>query len=68
VTPVFVANKAVIEQAKGIVMALQGVHAESAFQILAARSQHANAKLHIVAEELVNAAANNKAKDVLAGY
>ncbi|MDQ0800168.1 hypothetical protein QF050_001807 [Arthrobacter sp. SLBN-112] len=62
------ANKAVIEQAKGIVMALQGVDAASAFQVLAARSQRANVKLHIVAEELVNAAGNNKAKEMLAGY
>jgi len=61
-------HKALIEQAKGIVMALQGVDGPAAFQVLASRSQHANIKLHIVAEELVNAAANGKAAEVLAGY
>ncbi|MDP9986399.1 PAS and ANTAR domain-containing protein [Arthrobacter sp. FW306-05-C] len=61
-------HKALIEQAKGIVMALQGVDGPAAFQLLASRSQHANTKLHIVAEELVNAAANGKAAELLAGY
>ncbi len=61
-------HKALIEQAKGIVMALQGVDGPAAFQVLATRSQHANTKLHIVAEELVNAAANGKAAELLAGY
>ncbi|UUL77465.1 PAS and ANTAR domain-containing protein [Pseudarthrobacter sp. Fe7] len=61
-------HKALIEQAKGIVMALRSVSAPAAFQVLSTRSQHANVKLHIVAEELVNAAANGKAQEVLAGY
>ncbi|MEW1805862.1 PAS and ANTAR domain-containing protein [Pseudarthrobacter sp. NPDC080039] len=62
------AHKAVIEQAKGIIIALQGVEPPVAFQMLAARSQHANVKLHIVAEELVNAAVNGKARELLEGY
>lgn len=61
-------HKAVIEQAKGIVMTLHSVDAESAFRVLAARSQHANVKLHLVAEELTSAAANGKAREVLEGY
>ena len=61
-------HKALIEQAKGIVMALRGVDGPAAFQVLATRSQHANTKLHIVAEELVNAAANGKAAELLAGF
>lgn len=61
-------HKALIEQAKGIVMALRGVDGQAAFQVLATRSQHANTKLHIVAEELVNAAADGKAAELLAGY
>ncbi|WP_306630260.1 PAS and ANTAR domain-containing protein [Arthrobacter sp. B1I2] len=61
-------HKAVIEQAKGIVMALQGLDAPAAFQVLAARSQHANVKLHILAEELVTAAGNGKAREILEGY
>ena len=61
-------HKALIEQAKGIVMALRGLDGPAAFQVLATRSQHANVKLHLVAEELVNAAANGKVQEVLAGY
>ncbi|GGH91341.1 ANTAR domain-containing protein [Arthrobacter liuii] len=61
-------HKALIEQAKGIVMVLKGVDGAAAFQVLATRSQHANTKLHIVAEELVEAAANGKAQEILAGY
>jgi len=61
-------HKAVIEQAKGVVMALHGIDAHTAFQVLATKSQHANVKLHIVAEELVSAAANGKAAELLAGY
>jgi hypothetical protein len=49
-------------------MALQGVEPPAAFEMLATRSQHANVKLHIVAEELVNAAVNGKAREVLTGY
>ncbi|MDJ0455898.1 PAS and ANTAR domain-containing protein [Arthrobacter sp. NQ7] len=62
------AHKAVIEQAKGIIMALQGVEPPAAFEMLATCSQHANVKLHIVAEELVNAAVNGKAREVLTGF
>jgi hypothetical protein len=61
-------HKAVIEQAKGMVMALRSLDAEAAFQVLATRSQHANVKLHLVAEELISAAANGKAREVLEGY
>ena len=61
-------HKALIEQAKGVVMALRGVDGPAAFQVLATRSQHANTKLHFVAEELVNAAADGKADELLAGY
>lgn len=62
------AHKAVIEQAKGIVMTLQGVDPEGAFKVLAVQSQHTNAKLHVVAEELVKAAAAGNAKDALAKF
>ena len=61
-------HKALIEQAEGVVMALRGVDGPAAFQVLATRSQHANTKLHFVAEELVNAAADGKADELLAGY
>ena len=59
------AHKAMIEQAKGIVMALRGVDPETAFHILADQSQHTNAKLHLVAGELVNCAARGMAAEAL---
>ncbi|NUS35690.1 MAG: ANTAR domain-containing protein [Pseudarthrobacter sp.] len=62
------AHKAVIEQAKGIVMALRSVDPEAAFKVLADQSQHVNAKLHVVAGELVRCAAEGKAREALAGF
>lgn len=61
------AHRDLIEQAKGIVMALRGVDGPAAFQVLAVASQHSNAKVHTVAEELVQAAKNGKAAEHLAG-
>jgi transcriptional regulator with GAF, ATPase, and Fis domain len=46
-------SRAVIEQAKGILMADQRIDAEAAFQQLARVSQHANVKLRDVAQRLV---------------
>ncbi|MBT2551483.1 PAS and ANTAR domain-containing protein [Arthrobacter sp. ISL-5] len=54
------ANKATIEQAKGIIMGRLDVPANEAFTILAARSQHTNTKLAAVAAELVDAAGQGK--------
>ncbi|MHC6594106.1 PAS and ANTAR domain-containing protein [Arthrobacter sp. C152] len=62
------AHKAVIEQAKGIVMALRGVDPEAAFKVLADQSQHTNAKLHLVAGELVACASKGKAQEALARF
>ncbi|MBX7444992.1 MULTISPECIES: PAS and ANTAR domain-containing protein [unclassified Arthrobacter] len=62
------AHKAVIEQAKGIVMGLLGVEAEAAFDILADQSQHINVKLHVVADGLVKSAAEGKAREAVAGF
>ncbi|MGN6598627.1 MAG: ANTAR domain-containing protein [Actinomycetes bacterium] len=47
-------SRAVIDQAKGIVMALQGCDAEEAFRRLAVMSQRRNVKLRLIAEELVH--------------
>ena len=60
-------HRDLIEQAKGVVMALRGIDGPSAFQVLAVASQHSNAKLHAVAEELVRAAENGLAAKHLAG-
>jgi hypothetical protein len=59
------ANKATIEQAKGIIMGRLDVRASEAFTILAARSQHTNMKLAAVAAELVDAAGHGKIGEVL---
>ena len=49
-------SRAVIEQAKGIVMALHGCDADEAFRQLSRTSQNANRKLRDVAADLVAAA------------
>lgn len=46
-------SRAQIEQAKGVVLAQEGVSAEEAFELLVKRSQHANRKLRDVAAEVV---------------
>jgi GAF domain-containing protein len=51
------ASRAVIEQAKGLIMAKQRGTAEQAFDVLVAMSQHSNRKLRDVAQEVVAAAA-----------
>ncbi|MFD4638149.1 ANTAR domain-containing protein [Lentzea sp. NPDC058436] len=46
-------SRAVIDQAKGMIMAVHGVTAEEAFQRLVDQSQQENRKLRVVAEEFV---------------
>ncbi|WP_037313526.1 GAF and ANTAR domain-containing protein [Amycolatopsis orientalis] len=46
-------NRAVIEQAKGILMAVHRITAEEAFRRLITESQHTNTKLHDVAARFV---------------
>ncbi|SFA94710.1 GAF domain-containing protein [Amycolatopsis marina] len=55
------ASRAVIDQAKGILMATLGVTADEAFNELVQRSQRENVKLHDVAEAFV-ASARDKAR------
>lgn len=50
---VIVARRAVIEQAKGMLMAIYELDAESAFGIMVWRSQQLNVKLHDLAAKLV---------------
>jgi PAS domain S-box-containing protein len=50
---VIVAHREVIEQAKGMLMAIYELDAESAFGIMVWRSQQLNVKLHDVAAKLV---------------
>jgi hypothetical protein len=46
-------SRAVIEQAKGVLMATAGCTADEAFPLLRRQSQHENRKLRDVAEQLV---------------
>ncbi|MEZ0166130.1 ANTAR domain-containing protein [Kineococcus sp. LSe6-4] len=46
-------SRAVIEQAKGVLMARRGIDADEAFTVLSTWSQHGNRKLRVVAEEVV---------------
>lgn len=50
------ASRAVIEQAKGVIMNAQRTSADEAFQILVAQSQHENMKLRDVAQRIVDEA------------
>ena len=50
---VIVAHREVIEQAKGMLMAIYELDAESAFGVMTRLSQHFNVKLHDVAAKLV---------------
>ena len=47
-------SRAVIEQAKGILMAQEAVDADGAFEMLRRRSQHENRKLRVLAQEIVD--------------
>jgi hypothetical protein len=52
-------SRAVIDQARGILMALHGCDADEAFAILRTTSQRANRKLRDIAQEIVNQAARS---------
>jgi AmiR/NasT family two-component response regulator len=52
-------SRAVIEQAKGIVMAQRGCDAEAAFDVLVQLSQASNRKLRDIAEVMVAAVAGD---------
>jgi hypothetical protein len=54
----------VIEQAKGVLMAVYGVDAESAFALLRTRSQNGNLKLRLVADGLLRLLAADAPSDL----
>ena len=56
-------TRAPIEQAKGILMALHGVDADEAFDLLRRESQNTNTRLHTVATELVTRLSTPAAED-----
>lgn len=47
-------RRAVIEQAKGMLMLVYGVDADEAYDVLRRLSQHGNVKLHVVAHQVMN--------------
>ncbi|WP_233213636.1 ANTAR domain-containing protein [Mycobacterium hubeiense] len=49
----FTAHRAIIEQAKGILMVVYSISCEQAFDILVWRSQETNTKLRRLAEQIV---------------
>ncbi len=51
--PELVESRAVIEQAKGVLMVVYGINAEQAFRVLQWRSQETNIKLRTLARQLV---------------
>jgi hypothetical protein len=50
----FAESRAVIEQAKGMLMGVYGIGANSAFELLKWRSQEGNVKLRLVAEQITH--------------
>jgi GAF domain-containing protein len=59
-------SRVVIEQAKGIVMALRGCNAQKAFEVLTTHSQQANRKLRDLATDIVATAARGDTTDLTA--
>ena len=49
-------TRAIIEQAKGLIIASMGVDADQAFELLIRQSQAENVKLHVIAERLISSA------------
>ena len=49
----------VIEQAKGVLVGIYGIDADTAFAVLVRWSQHTNTKLHLLALDLVDAASKS---------
>lgn len=46
-------TRAVIDQAKGVLMAVHSITADRAFRLLVEQSQHENVKLHALAERFI---------------
>jgi GAF domain-containing protein len=60
-------SRAVIEQAKGVVMATMSVTADEAFDVLRRASQHDNRKLRDVAADVIEAAAGGRRLELRTG-
>jgi AmiR/NasT family two-component response regulator len=53
-------TRGVIDQAKGILIAREGITADVAFDVLKRASQRTNRKLHQIAQEMVEAASRSQ--------
>jgi hypothetical protein len=62
----FQAHRAIIEQAKGILIQMLAIDADEAFDRMRAYSQHTNVKVRFLAERLVAAAAEDRTSPVAA--
>ncbi|WP_433662623.1 PAS and ANTAR domain-containing protein [Nocardia sp. CA-128927] len=62
--PELLSARAVIEQAKGVLMVVYSISAEQAFRVLRWRSQETNTKLRVLAERLINDLAGVPAAEV----
>lgn len=61
------ASRAVIEQAKGVIMALRGIPEHEAFQVLRKTSQDRNVKVRVLAEEVVRGVLTGAGRPDLSG-
>ncbi|QIM22303.1 GAF and ANTAR domain-containing protein [Phycicoccus sp. HDW14] len=61
------ASRAVIEQAKGVIMALRGIPEHDAFQVLRKTSQDRNVKVRVLAEEVVRGVRTGSVETDLSG-
>jgi hypothetical protein len=57
------AHRAVIEQAKGMLMLAFGVGPDDAFEVLRAHSQDGNIRLHVLADQLVDGIVDGESDD-----
>lgn len=56
-------SRAVIDQAKGVLMVQHGVDADEAFARLSSVSQHANIKVAVLAQAVLDVARNREVED-----
>ena len=54
------ASRAVIEQAKGVIMAMRGVPEHEAFEVLRKSSQDRNVKVRVLAQQIVTGVVDRK--------
>ena len=61
------ASRAVIEQAKGVIMAMRGIPEDEAFEVLRRSSQDRNVKVRVLAQEVVRGVVEQRARPNASG-